>query len=113
MSTSASPLLRRAIASWRWWCVNFGLRPMTTPRTFARSLPSVVPRRQCPALTGGFRMFSLAVDRRLPLDGIRLKWSRIQYVKEAEGRMGTKCSVYRQGLSTIRACAGSTHARVE
>jgi hypothetical protein len=41
MSTKASPASRRAMASWRWWCVSFGLRPITytTPRAFARSRP--------------------------------------------------------------------------
>jgi hypothetical protein len=28
MSTKDSPASGRAIASWRWWCVNFGLRPI-------------------------------------------------------------------------------------
>jgi hypothetical protein len=37
MSTRDSPASRRAIASWRWWCVSFGLRPITTPLALARS----------------------------------------------------------------------------
>jgi hypothetical protein len=27
MSTNDSPASRRAMASWRWWFVSFGLRP--------------------------------------------------------------------------------------
>ena len=34
MSIKDSPASRRATASWRWWCVSFGLRPMTTPPRF-------------------------------------------------------------------------------
>jgi hypothetical protein len=29
ISIKDSPASRRATASWRWWCVSFGLRPMT------------------------------------------------------------------------------------
>ena len=42
MSTKDSPDSRRAMASCRWWRVSFGLRPITTPRALARSLPSPV-----------------------------------------------------------------------
>jgi hypothetical protein len=45
MSTNTSPASRRAMASWRWWDVSFGLRPMTTPLALARSLPSLVRLR--------------------------------------------------------------------
>ena len=45
MSTRASPASRLASASWRWWVVNFGFRPITTPLALARSLPSLVRLR--------------------------------------------------------------------
>jgi hypothetical protein len=44
MSTKDSPASRRAMASCRWWCVNFGLRPIY-PAALARSLPSPVRLR--------------------------------------------------------------------
>jgi hypothetical protein len=31
MSTKASPASRRAMASWRWWCVSFGFLPIHHP----------------------------------------------------------------------------------
>jgi hypothetical protein len=43
----ASPDSRLASASWRWWVVNLGLRPITTPLALARSLPSLM-RDQLP-----------------------------------------------------------------
>jgi hypothetical protein len=60
MSTRASPDSRREIASCCWWCVSLGLRPMTNPRSWARSRPSL-------GLLEGQRLALSSVIRSAPI----------------------------------------------
>ena len=68
---------RRAMASWRWWCVSLGLRPHLHALGFAETSPRrVVDNRHAPSLSQSYRSVYRPVARPSMIEAMEVsRWS--------------------------------------